>query len=142
MLAFGFLTIISVITAYDTATAQIYGIEYGKIILMSVMAIILIQHVGQIRMIATMILLMLGYIAWEINSLYLIDGRLDIFHHGYGTLDNNGAGLMLGRVVPAYGLDASVWVGESKSSLRMRWFTSLATARWPTGLRWVSIETW
>jgi probable O-glycosylation ligase (exosortase A-associated) len=42
----------------------------------------------------------LGYIAYEINFLYLFSGRLDVFHEGYGGLDNNGAGLMIAMGVP------------------------------------------
>ncbi len=86
---------VSVITAYDTVTAQIWGIEYYKILLMALIATMVIQHAWQVKAIALMVALMLGYVGWEMNMLYLVDGRLDIFHHGYGNLDNNGAGLLM-----------------------------------------------
>jgi len=100
MAIYGLMLTMSVITAYDTATAQHWGIEYVKVILMVLLATMVIKELWQVRLIAMMIMLMLGYVAWEINSLYLFDGRLDIFHNGYGNLDNNGAGLMLGMGIP------------------------------------------
>ena len=100
MISYCFLLILSILSAYDTTTAQIWGIEYGKVILMSLTATLVIQNLWQVKAIAMMITLMLGYIAWEINSLYVFDGRLDIFHHGYGGLDNNGAGLLLAMGIP------------------------------------------
>jgi len=100
MIGYGLLLILSVLSAHDTVTAQIWGIEYGKIILMALIAAVLIQTRQQIKIFSLMIALMLGYIAWEINSLYFFDGRLDIFHHGYGDLDNNGAGLLMAMGIP------------------------------------------
>ncbi len=97
---FGALVMLSVVTAYDTDIAQKWGIEYGKIILMALIAAVLITEIWHIRILSLMALSMLGYIAWEINSLYLIDGRLDIFHNGYGNLDNNGAGLLMALGTP------------------------------------------
>ena len=38
---------------------------------------------------------LLGYIAYEVNFLYLAYHYLGIWRSGYGGLDNNGAGLML-----------------------------------------------
>lgn len=100
MAAYGLMLVLSVITAYDTVTAQYWGIEYLKVILMVLLATMVIKELWQVRMIALVIMLMLGYVGYEINSLYLFDGRLDIFHNGYGNLDNNGAGLMLGMGIP------------------------------------------
>ena len=97
---YSFLLILSVLSAYNTATAQTWGIEYGKIILMALIATLVIQHLWQIKAMAMMVMLMLGYVAWEINSLYLFDNRLDIFHNGYGGLDNNGAGLLMAMGIP------------------------------------------
>ena len=34
------------------------------------------------------------------NSIYVFEGRLDIWRNGYGGLDNNGAGLMLAMAIP------------------------------------------
>ena len=100
MTIYGLMLTISIITAYDTVTAQHWGIEYLKIILMIFLATMVIKELWQVRLVALVIMLMLGYVAWEINSLYIFDNRLDIFHNGYGNLDNNGAGLMLGMGIP------------------------------------------
>ena len=51
------------------------------------------------------------YIAYEMNFLYLVEGRLDIYHNGYGGLDNNGAALMLAMGVP---LAMSAWEATTK----------------------------
>jgi probable O-glycosylation ligase (exosortase A-associated) len=51
------------------------------------------------------------YIAYEMNFLYIMEGRLDIYHNGYGGLDNNGAALMLAMGVP---LAMSAWEASTK----------------------------
>jgi len=53
----------------------------------------------------------LGYIAYEINFVYFVNSRMDIYHNGYGGLDNNGAGLMIAMGIPmAYFL----WQGYTR----------------------------
>ena len=100
MLLYCVLLVFSILTAHSPSVAMGWGIEYGKIMLIGLIASVVIRHLWQIRIITAMIMVALGYIAWEINYLYLFDGRLDIFHKGYGGLDNNGAGLMLGMGIP------------------------------------------
>ncbi len=100
MVFYGMWLMLSVLNAYEPELAMNWGIEFGKILLIGAIASIVIRHLWQVRIIAVMILLCLGYVGWEINSLYLFDGRLDIFHSGYGGFDNNGAGLMLAMGVP------------------------------------------
>jgi probable O-glycosylation ligase (exosortase A-associated) len=74
--------------------------EYVKIFVMFFCSSFIIRKYGQVRALAWVIVGSLGYIAFEVNSLYFFDMRLDIFHLGYGGLDNNGAGLMLAMGVP------------------------------------------
>lgn len=110
MILYGVLLIASVLTAHEPGLAMRWGIEYAKVLFMALLASMIIRELWQVRAITAMILIFTGYIAWEINSLYLFDGRLDIFHRGFGGLDNNGAGLMLAMGVPmayAYGVCAS-----------------------------------
>jgi probable O-glycosylation ligase (exosortase A-associated) len=45
------------------------------------------------------------------NFLYFTAGRMDIYHKGYGGLDNNGAGLMLAMGIP---LALNAWEGIKK----------------------------
>jgi probable O-glycosylation ligase (exosortase A-associated) len=113
MTAYAFCLLMSCLMAYDPEMAQFWGIEYGKILLIAVLAAAVIDELWQVRWLALMIMCVLGYIAFEVNSLYFVNGRLDIFHHGYGGLDNNGAGLMLALGVPLAGAfalsDAKLW---------------------------------
>lgn len=101
MVVYGLLLLFSTITAFNPNIAQRWGEEYAKVLLIAVIASVVINQLWQFRMLSLMILGMLGYIAWEINSLYFLQGgRLDIYHYGYGGLDNNGAGLMLAMGLP------------------------------------------
>ncbi len=109
MIVYSGWLMMSVLNAYDPGTAQSFGMDIAKVLVMALIATILIDSLWQVHALAVMLLLTLGYIAWEINSLYLIQSRLDVFHYGYGGLDNNGAGLMLAMGLPfafAYGLIA------------------------------------
>lgn len=100
MIIYGGWLLLSLVMAHHPGIAMHWGIEYGKIMLIAFVASIVIRHLWQLRIMTVMILLCLGYVAWEINALYLFDGRLDIFHRGYGGLDNNGAGLMIAMGIP------------------------------------------
>ncbi len=98
---YGLLVLLSTINAYNPQLAQTWAIEYAKVIVIAVVASLVIEHFWQVKALALMILVMLGYIAWEINFLYFFQGgRLNIFHYGYGGLDNNGAGLLLAMGIP------------------------------------------
>ncbi len=101
IVAYGLLVMLSTITAFNPQIAQGWAIEYAKILVIACVASVVIEHFWQIKLLALMIMLMLGYIAWEINFLYFFQGgRLNIFHYGYGGLDNNGAGLLLAMGIP------------------------------------------
>jgi len=105
---YGVLLAFSTLQAYNPIMAAKWSLVSGKILLMALIAFILIKHLWQIKVIWLMVLFIVGYISWEINTLYFFHGRLDIFHHGYGNLDNNGAGLLLGMGVGfAYGYATS-----------------------------------
>lgn len=47
-----------------------------------------------------MILISLSYLIYEVNFLYVFEGRQDLYTRGYGGLDNNGAALMLAMAMP------------------------------------------
>jgi probable O-glycosylation ligase (exosortase A-associated) len=87
-------------TARSTETAYPWFQEYVKIFLMYAVSAYLIRTVRQLWMLFVMTALVLGYIAYEINYLYLVNGNLNIYHNGYGGADNNTAGLMLAMGVP------------------------------------------
>ncbi|MEX0776592.1 MAG: O-antigen ligase family protein [Phycisphaeraceae bacterium] len=100
LLAYTVLVMLSCLTSHDPAIAQQWAIEYGKIFLIAALASLIIHRLEQIRLVAMVIVIAVGYIAWQVNSLYFLDGRLDIFHYGIGGLDNNGAGLYLATALP------------------------------------------
>ena len=97
---FAALLLTSCLTAFDPSLAETYGVEYAKILLMAVATMLVLDALWQFQAAAVMALLTVGYLAYEINSAYFLDGRLDIYHVGYGGLDNNGAGLMLAMALP------------------------------------------
>ena len=87
--------------ARDQDQAFDYFIEYIKIFAMMAVSMVLLMHVRSALLSADIVSPgVLGYIAYEVNVLYLSTGYLGICENGYGGLDNNGAGLMLAMGVP------------------------------------------
>lgn len=80
--------------------AEIWIIEYAKIFIMYYVATLLVRTTKQMWYLFLMVGAVLGYISYEVNYLYLVNGNLGIYHNGYGGLDNNGAGLMLAMGAP------------------------------------------
>lgn len=92
--------LLSLLTAYDPATAQVWAVEYGKIVLMALISTCVLTRLTELRVLAFVVFAAIGYIGWEMNFLYFVDGRMDIYHNGFGGLDNNGAGLLLSMGLP------------------------------------------
>jgi probable O-glycosylation ligase (exosortase A-associated) len=97
---YGLLQIISLISAADPGVALSWFIDYGKVLIAALLASVLITHTDHVRWLGMVSFAALGYIAYEVNYLYVINGRLDIFHVGYGGLDNNGAALLIAMGIP------------------------------------------
>jgi len=96
LMVYAFLMMMSLLSAYNPRVSAYWAQEYGKVFVMALVATLVIQRFWQVRAMAVMIALCLGYIAYEVNFLYFTQGgRLDIYHHGYGGLDNNGAGALI-----------------------------------------------
>jgi probable O-glycosylation ligase (exosortase A-associated) len=87
-------------TAKNQAAAYFTLVEYLKIFIIYFAAAYLIRTVNQVWALFLMIGFVLGYISYEINFQYFVQGYLGIQRNGYGGLDNNGAGLMLAMGVP------------------------------------------
>ena len=102
---------VTYVTAISPATAFPWWVDYLKIFVMFMVATLAIRSVNELRVLMIMTALALGYIAYEINFMYVFQGYLGIFHNGYGGLDNNGAGLMLAMGVP---LCLAVWDMEQR----------------------------
>lgn len=101
MVLYSILILFSVLGAMNPATAGSWGVEYGKILVMAAIASVTVDRLWQVRGLALVIMAMLGFIAYEINWQYFMEGgRLDVFHKGYGGMDNNGAGMMMAMGVP------------------------------------------
>ena len=123
ILTYGMLLTLSTLTAHDPGWSQHWLFEYAKVLLLAFITFYVIHRFWHLRVLAAMIVVCIGYIAWEANYNYFFDGRLDIFHHGFGDLDNNGAGLMLAMGLPfayAFAVSASrLWVKVLSASLGM-----------------------
>ncbi len=97
---FAFWISVTAFMARNQAVAFEYYAEYVKIFAMMAASMVLLYTVNQLYFLVILPTLALGYIAFEVNDLYLRFHYLGIFHNGYGGLDNNGAGLMLAMGVP------------------------------------------
>jgi len=116
VLAFGCWITVTYITAISPTTAYPWWVEYMKIFLMFGVSFIALNTVNSLRLLMMSSALALGYIAYEINFMYVFDDYLGVFHNGWGGLDNNGAGLMLAMGAP---LCLAVWDMERRW---WRWF--------------------
>jgi probable O-glycosylation ligase (exosortase A-associated) len=108
---FGGWVCLSYVTASNRAVAWPWLLEYLKIFLMFIVAATVIRTRGQAWTIYLTATIALIYIGYEVNFLYLVNGRLNIYHGGYGGLDNNGAGLMLAMGIP---LSLYAWEGTAR----------------------------
>lgn len=100
VLFFGIWVSITCLTAHSPEVSEPYLYDYLKIFTMFVVAALWIWSVRKVWLLYVMAAVVLGYLAYEVNYLYLVNGNLRIFHSGYGGLDNNGAALMLAMGVP------------------------------------------
>jgi probable O-glycosylation ligase (exosortase A-associated) len=84
---------------YEGWTDMVMG-EYVKIFTMFYCSSFFIKRLNQLWVLYVVTGVTLGYIAYEMNYLYLVNNYLSIWWRGYAGLDNNGAGLMLAMGVP------------------------------------------
>ncbi len=90
----------SYLVAFDREIADRIGWEYAKIFIMMIVGAFVITQLWHFRYLAWAIFGGLTYLVYQVNSLYVFEGRMVISRTGYGGLDNNGAGLMLAMVAP------------------------------------------
>jgi probable O-glycosylation ligase (exosortase A-associated) len=115
ILGFGCWIGVTYLLAHDREAAWPWVVEYSKIFVMFWASMILIRNVRHIWILYLLAALSVGYIAYEINVLYFVNGFLRIQRDGYGGFDNNVAALMLAMGVP---LCYFAWEG---SRSRFRW---------------------
>ena len=90
----------SYLGAINREIADRWGWEYAKIFIMVIVGSFVVTRRWHIRYLAWMVFASLTYVVYQVNSLYVFDGRLGIYRNGYGGMDNNGAALMLVMVAP------------------------------------------
>ncbi len=100
LLLFAVLVFLSYAFAMNMKTAGRILEEYLKILLMMVVTCYAISKPKHHRYLGMVIVVSLSYLIFNVNQLYLWYNRLDIYHNGYGGLDNNGAALMLAMAIP------------------------------------------
>ena len=100
LVVFALLVGASMVFAMDPNVSGQWAAIYAKVLLVTLMAAIVIDRMSYLRWLVLVAMLSIGYIAYTVNYLYLVNGRLDIYHVGYGGLDNNGAALLLAMGLP------------------------------------------
>lgn len=100
LLAYVVWVIVSYLGALNRDVSYPWFIEYIKLFVMFYAASVLVRTTQQLWTLYLIAALALGYIAYEVNAMYVFQNYLSIYHRGYGGLDNNGAGLMLAMGVP------------------------------------------
>jgi len=115
LVGFGLWIFGSYLNAAEPDVAYKSLIEYWKIIVMFVTAGVIVRTTRHVKILYLIATITIGYIAYEMNYLYFVNGYLAIYRRGYGGLDNNGAGLMIAMGVP---LAVHAWEAEKR---RWRW---------------------
>lgn len=100
MFLFGAWIAITTYLAQHEEAAEKWFMEYLKIVLMFAASAILIKTVEEIRLLLVAAVVVLSYLAFDINLDYVQSGSMKVYFHGHGGLDNNGAGLMLAMSIP------------------------------------------
>ena len=100
MLGFTFCITLSHLFAVIPDISSFWYWEYFKIFLMFFCSTFVIKTLDHVKHLYLIAVFALGYIAYEMNFLYLVFGRMDIYNEGFGGLDNNGAGLMIAMGIP------------------------------------------
>jgi probable O-glycosylation ligase (exosortase A-associated) len=101
VLLFGGWVSITYFTARNQEVAYPFFIEYLKLFVMFWLAGRVVRTVSQVWILYLIVAGTLGYIAYEVNYIYFLQGGyMFIYNRGYCGLDNNGAGLMLAMGVP------------------------------------------
>ena len=115
MLLFTFWMTLSYLKAENQDRAWLTYDIYLKTTLMFVVASLCVYRLSQFWVLLAALALSAGYVGYEANYAYFAWRRNDIHTSGFGGLDNNGAGLMLGMAIP---LCYFLWEGTAG---KFRW---------------------
>jgi probable O-glycosylation ligase (exosortase A-associated) len=100
LLGFVVWVTLSTLNAMNTRVAWEWYDVNIKIFLMVYVGSVLVATRRHVWWLFLMTAASLGYIAYEANYKYLVDGLMTIRTHGFAEYDNNGAGIMLAMGVP------------------------------------------
>jgi probable O-glycosylation ligase (exosortase A-associated) len=100
MVAFAFCITLSHLFALNTEVSWTWYWDYLKIFIMFFCSSFAVRELAHVRILYLIAVVAIGYIAYEVNFLYVFSHRLDIYHMGYGGLDNNGAALQIAMAIP------------------------------------------
>lgn len=115
---FGFFALwisLTFLNARNQVVAEPIFADYRKIFLIFYVTSVVLISIRQAWVLYLSVALALGYIAWEINEIYLKTGYNFIYRRGFCGLDNNGAALLLSMGIP---LCMFAWDGIKH---RIRW---------------------
>ncbi|MEM6332356.1 MAG: O-antigen ligase family protein [Planctomycetota bacterium] len=109
-------------TAMNPASSWRWVEPLLKILAAALVTAIVVDRIEHVRLLSLTAFGTLGYVAYHINSLYYFSGRLDVLHHGFGGLDNNGAALILALGITfayaAFGYRDRHWLAQT-----LRWLS-------------------
>ncbi len=97
---FAMLVVISALSALRPEVAAGWTINYIKVFIMLAVATVLIDQMRYMIWLAVIIFLSISHIAWDQNWIYVVQDFIKIYRYGYGSLDNNGAGLLIAMGIP------------------------------------------
>jgi probable O-glycosylation ligase (exosortase A-associated) len=100
MIAFVVWQYVSYLGAKDPSMSEKLLADYRPTLIMFVASSLYISRLRQVKSLFLVTAISLGYLAVDVNHKYFAWGRVDMYHEGYGGLDNNGAGLMLAMGIP------------------------------------------
>src|SRR5687768_8165193 len=89
VLLFGLWICVTYLTALNQDAAWRWFVDYIKIFVMFAVATIVIRELRQVWWLYLAAAGAIIYIAYELNFMYFVWGRVDIYFNGYGGLDNN-----------------------------------------------------
>lgn len=123
LFAMGVLVLASGTLSSQPDLSVAWMFEYGKVLMMAMVACVVIERFAHLRAMGVMMLIVTGYIAWGVNKDYLFNGYgMRLFLHGHGGYDGNGAALLIALGVPfAYSA-----VSLFRQPLHRGWMTATA----------------
>jgi probable O-glycosylation ligase (exosortase A-associated) len=101
MLVFAVWITASYLNADYPEVSEPFYADYRKIFIMFFVTSLVMVTVRQAGVLYLLVALALVYIAYEVNEIYLLNGRYNfLYRRGFAGLDNNGAALLLAMGVP------------------------------------------